>query len=100
MPSIYKSKTNKNSEDAKKAKKDEKYSLDGKLYNTLAEYNIAKAAKAAAKAGNAKGVARVAKEKAAAETKKIAREQGVKPSEVPGLQKKWAIQKKRMPITN
>lgn len=60
MPSIYKSKANKNSDNAKRAVK---YSLGGKIYNTLAEYNAAKAARSAAKAGTAKGVAKVAEKK-------------------------------------
>jgi hypothetical protein len=75
MPeNIYKSKANKNSSAAKRAVK---YSFDGKLYNSLAEYNAAKAAKAAAKAGNAKGVAKVAAKKKDAELKKIKLTQGL-----------------------
>lgn len=65
MPSIYKSKANPN------AKRAVKYSLDGKIYDTLAGYNAAKAAKAAAKAGTAKGVAKVAEKKKKAELDKI-----------------------------
>jgi len=104
MPSIYKSIANKNSDKAKdkakdnakdNAKKAVKYEYAGKLYNSLAAQQAAKAKALAMKSGESKGVARVAKEKTAAETKKIAREQGVSPREVPGLKKTWAMQKKR-----